>query len=74
MKKIKNSIFSILSLASMCLLIFTDKAYADAAAPAAPLIATWAIGLGLVVLIILFISVALIKRIREKNDNNNKFN
>ena len=73
MKKIKRAILSTLALVCMCLAIFTDRAYADIAAPSAPLKSTWVIGLGLVVLIVLFIAMVLIRRIIDKKDNN-KFN
>jgi len=73
MKKIKRSILSTLALACMCLLIFTEKAYADIAAPVGPLVITSLIILTPIVLIIIAIAIALIKRIRDKNDNN-KFN
>ena len=73
MKRIKSSILSTLALVCMCLVIFTDRAYADVASPLAPLKFTWVMGLGLIVLIVLFISMVLIRRIRDKKDNN-KFN
>jgi len=70
MKKIKRSIISTLILASICLLVFTDTAYADVSFPIVPILLTRIIPFGIIILIIIYIALYLINRINNKDDNN----